>query len=110
MIMAHIAYAQAASGGGESVGLTTNIIMLVMIFAVFYFLLIRPQQRRQKQHQEMLKGLAVDDEVVSAGGIIGRITKIGANAIAVDIGNGVIMHFQRQSIQVVLPKGTIDNL
>ena len=102
------AYAQDAAPAGG--GFATNIIMLVFIAAVFYFLLIRPQQKRARQHREMLGALAVGDEVVTSGGILGAVRKIGDTHVEIDLGGNKIALLQKGSVQALLPKGTIENL
>lgn len=102
------AYAQDAAPAGG--GLTANIVMLVFIAAVFYFLLIRPQQKRARQHREMLAALAVGDEIVTAGGILGSVQKLGDTHIEIDLGGGKIALLQKGSVQSLLPKGTIEAL
>ena len=109
MLPANIAFAQgAASSGGGS--LVANLLPLVLIIVVFYFLLIRPQQKRAKQHREMLAGLANHDEVIAAGGLMGKITSIGDSAIHLDLGDGKAVKVQKQSVQALLPKGTLEKL
>lgn len=111
MLLPNIAFAQAAGaqpGGGGS--LIANLLPLILIIAVFYLLLIRPQQKRAKQHREMLSGLSVNDEVIAAGGLFGKITAIGESAIQLDLGDGKIIKVQKQSVQALLPKGTLDKL
>jgi preprotein translocase subunit YajC len=103
------AYAQAAGGfpGGD---LMTSILPMVAIFAVFYFLLIRPQQKRAKETKAMLSALQKGDEVVTAGGIVGKISKITDQYAAVEIAPNVEISVQRSAISQLLPKGTIKAL
>ena len=99
------AWAQdAAAQGGSPYG---TLIMLVGMFVVFYFLLIRPQQKRAKEHRAMVEALAKGDEVVTAGGVLGRITQVGATYVSVEIADKVEIRVQRPAIQTVLPKGTL---
>jgi preprotein translocase subunit YajC len=102
------AYAQAgpAQGGMDLVGLLPIILMFVLL----YFLLIRPQTKRAKEHRTMLEGLQKGDEVVTAGGALGRITKIGDQSVSVEIANNVEIQVQKPSIQSVLPKGTLKSI
>jgi preprotein translocase subunit YajC len=76
------------------------------MLVVFYFLLIRPQQKRHKEHQAMLTKLATGDEVVTAGGLLGRVTEVGDSFVAVEIADGVRIKVQRQQITQLVPKGT----
>jgi preprotein translocase subunit YajC len=75
--------------------------------AVLYFLMIRPQMKRAKEHKAMVEGLQKGDEVVTAGGVLGRITKVGDSYVSVEIANNVEIQVQRGAVQTVLPKGTI---
>jgi preprotein translocase subunit YajC len=99
------AWAQDVTAGPG--GSYTTLIMLVGMFAVFWFLLIRPQQKRAKEHRAMIDALAKGDEVVAAGGVLGRVTNIGATYVSVEIADKVEIKVQRPAIQAVLPKGTL---
>jgi preprotein translocase subunit YajC len=94
----------AASGGTESTLL--SLLPLVAMFVVLYFIMIRPQMKRQKEHKAMVEALAKGDEVVVAGGVVGRVTKLGESIIHVEVANGVELQVQRPSVAQVLPKGT----
>ena len=98
------AYAQGAGGGAAPFG---DIIFLVLLFAVFYFLLIRPQQKRAKEHKKMVEAVAKGDEVVTNGGILGKVIEVGDNFLTITIAEGVDVKLQRSSIASTLPKGTI---
>ncbi|HEY2418043.1 MAG TPA: preprotein translocase subunit YajC [Steroidobacteraceae bacterium] len=100
------AYAQSASGpmGG---GGATQIIILVVFVGVFYFLLIRPQQKRMKDQQAMLGRLAAGDEVVTSGGILGRITEVNDTFVTLEIADGVRIKVQKAQITQLMPKGTL---
>jgi preprotein translocase subunit YajC len=98
------AYAQAADGVGGAAGLM-SFLPLVLIFVVFYFLLIRPQQKKLKEHKGMLEALRRGDRVVTGGGIIGTITKVGADdELVVEIAEGVRVRVLRSTINLVLAK------
>jgi preprotein translocase subunit YajC len=84
-----------------------SMLPLVLMFVVLYFIMIRPQMKRQKELKAMLDALAKGDEVVSAGGIVGRITKVGETYITLEVSQGVEMQVQKSAIQTLLPKGTI---
>ena len=101
------AYAQAA--GGAQPNAFVQLLPLVLIFVVFYFLLIRPQAKRAKEHKAMVAALAVGDEVVTAGGIIGKVTETGDQFLTVELADGVRVKVQRHTIGAVLPKGTLKN-
>ena len=100
------AHAQAAGGamGGGGLG---QIVLLVVFVAVFYLLLIRPQQKRMKEQQAMLSRLATGDEVVTAGGMLGRITEVGDPFITLEIADGVRIKVQKSQITQLMPKGTL---
>lgn len=105
------AEAPAAAGGAAAQGSPfTTLIMLGVLFAAFYFILIRPQAKRAKEHKAMIAALAKGDEVVTAGGVLGRVTNLGDAYVTVDIADGVEVKVQRQAVQTVLPKGTIKTL
>lgn len=99
------AYAQGASGQGDS---TSFIIMMVLMFAAFYFLLIRPQQKKQKAHTELVAGLQAGDEVLTSGGILGKITGVSDHYAVVKIADNTEIKIQKASVSVVVPKGTYD--
>ena len=103
------AYAQAASTGPFGSDLMAFLPMIA-IFVVFYFLLIRPQQKKAKEARAMLDALQKGDEVVSAGGVLGRITKIGEQYVTVEIAPNTEITVQRAAIAQLLPKGTIKAL
>lgn len=95
----------ASSGGTESTLL--SLAPLVLMFVVLYFIMIRPQMKKQKEHKAMVEALAKGDEVVTAGGVLGRVSKLGESYLHVEVANGVELQVQRGSIVQVLPKGTI---
>ncbi|HXX84397.1 MAG TPA: preprotein translocase subunit YajC [Casimicrobiaceae bacterium] len=102
------AYAQAAgsSPGGDLMA----FLPMVAIFVVFYFLLIRPQQKRSKETKAMLSALQKGDEIVTAGGVVGKITKLTDAYATVEVAANVEMTVQRSAIALMLPKGTIKTL
>ena len=103
------AYAQAA--GGAPAGFDfISLMPLVLIFVVFYFLLIRPQQKKQKEARAMLDSLEKGNEVVTAGGILGRIVKLDDQYATVEIAQNTQMIVQRGAISQLLPKGTIKGI
>ena len=99
------AYAQGAAGQGDS---TSFIIMMALMFAAFYFLLIRPQQKKQKAHTALVSGLQVGDEILTAGGILGKITGVSDHYAVVKIGDNTEIKIQKSSVTMVVPKGTYD--
>ena len=103
-----ISNAYAQSGGGTPGGGNLQMIIYLVIFAaVFYFLLIRPQQRRMKDQQNMLSRLASGDEVVTSGGVLGRIIEVGDSFITLEIAEGVRVKVQKAQITQLMPKGTL---
>ncbi len=98
------AYAQAPGGGGGDFFIT--LLPLILIFAVFYFLLIRPQQKKMKEHQQMIENLKKGDTVVTAGGIVGRITRVeaGEDTVQVEIAPGVQVRIVRHTISELRSK------
>jgi preprotein translocase subunit YajC len=98
------AYAQTAAGGAESS--LFSLLPLVLMFVVLYFIMIRPQMKKQKEHKAMIEALAKGDEVIIAGGVLGRVSKLGDSFLNVEVANGVELQVQRGSVLQVLPKGT----
>ena len=100
--------APAATSGGESpFGNLGTMLPLVLMFVVLYFVMIRPQMKRQKEHKTMIEALAKGDEVVTSGGLLGKVTKIGETFLSIEIANGVEIQAQRSAVVQVLPKGTV---
>lgn len=83
-----------------------SMIPLLLMFGVLYFVMIRPQMKRQKEHKNMIEALSKGDEVVIAGGLIGKIAKMGESFLHVEVANNVEIQVQRSSVIQVLPKGT----
>ncbi|MFA7293121.1 MAG: preprotein translocase subunit YajC [Rhodocyclaceae bacterium] len=103
------AYAQAA-GAADPGGSMMQFLPIILMFAVLWFLMIRPQQKRAKEHKAMLDALAKGDEIVTGGGIAGRVIKVGENFVAVELADGVEVQVQKPAITLVLPKGTLKAL
>ena len=103
----------AAAQGGTAAGQQPSfmpMILMVGMFVIFYFLLIRPQSKRAKEHKVMVEALKNGDEVVTNGGVYGRITQADGDALGVEVADGVVQRIQRQAIATVLPKGTLKSL
>lgn len=99
------AYAQDAAGpagGGMEL-----LIMMAVFFAIMYFMIIRPQQKRSKEHKNMLESLSKGDEIVTGGGLLGKVTNIGEGFTEMEIAEGVTVKVQKQAIATVMPKGTM---
>jgi preprotein translocase subunit YajC len=102
------AFAQTAPAAAESpFGSLGSMLPLVLMFVVLYFVMIRPQMKRQKEAKAMIDALAKGDEVVTTGGLIGRISKIGESFLTLEISAGVEVQVQRGAVIQVLPKGTV---
>ena len=84
-----------------------GLLPLVLMFVVLYFIMIRPQMKKQKEHKAMIDAVAKGDEIVIAGGVLGRISKLGETYLHVEVANGVELQVQRVAIVQVLPKGTV---
>ena len=101
------AWAQGAPPQG---GAASGLFMFVVLAAVFYFLLIRPQMKQVKEHRKLVESLAKGDEVVTSGGMLGRINEIGDNFLVLEISKDVEVKVQKQSVTQVMPKGTLKSL
>lgn len=97
------AYAQAAA---QQPNALMQFLPLILLVVLFYFMLIRPQMKRAKEHKAMIEALQKGDEVVTAGGTLGRITKVGDGYVTLQVADNVEIQVQKQSIQLLLPKGT----
>jgi len=101
------AWAQGAppAGGG-----TSGLIMFVILILIFYFLLIRPQMKQAKEHKKLVESLAKGDEVVTTGGLLGRINQVGDNFVVLEIAKDIEVKVQKHSVSAVMPKGTVKTL
>lgn len=104
------AYAQAATSATKTPGLFEAFWPLLVMVPLFYFLLIRPQMKRQKEARQMTESLAKGDEVVTAGGLAGRIVSLGEVYLTVDLADNVLVKMEKTAISKVLPKGTLKQL
>ena len=104
-----ISNAYAADAAAAAPGLT-SFLPIIVIFVLFYFMLIRPQMKQAKEHRNMLDGLQKGDEVVTSGGVAGKVTNVGESFVAVEIAENTVVNVQKQSVQTVLPKGTLKSL
>ncbi len=100
------AMAQGA-GPAQEPNALSFLFMMVLFFVVFWFIAIRPQMKRAKEHRALLQALARGDEVVAAGGLLGRVEEINESIVTVALADGVSVKVQKQSISAVLPKGTL---
>ena len=101
------AYAQGAIGGDSGF---IGFLPIILMFVLLYFLMIRPQMKRAKEQKAMIEALQKGDEVVTAGGIVGRITKLGEQYVTVEVAPNTEVVMQRSAVQVPLPKGTLKTL
>ena len=100
------AAAQATGAPGGDMGLM-NLLFPIILIGAFYFLLIRPQTKRAKEHKQMVESLKKGDEIVTGGGVLGRITEIGENFVQVEVAEGVQIKVQKQAVSSLMPKGTL---
>jgi preprotein translocase subunit YajC len=104
------AFAQAAPAAAADTslgGLGSSFLLPLLMFVVLYFVMIRPQMKRQKEARSMLEALAKGDEVITTGGLLGKISKIGESYLTVEVSSGVEVQMQRSAVAQVLPKGTV---
>ncbi len=99
------AFAQAGPAGPG--GQFMPIVMMVVFVVIFYFLLIRPQQKKAKEHQALVSKLQAGDEVVTTGGILGKVTEVGDSFVTLEVAEGVRMKVQKFQIGNLMPKGTL---
>jgi preprotein translocase subunit YajC len=104
---AQTAPAASAAAGGDMMSTLTGMLPLVLMFVVLYFVMIRPQMKKQKEHRSMIDALVRGDEVATAGGMLGKVTKLSENYISVEVANCVEVQMQRSAVVQVLPKGSI---
>ena len=99
--------APAAAAGGDMQSSLMSMLPLVLMFVVLYFVMIRPQMKKQKEHRSMIDALAKGDEIATAGGVLGKVTKLGDSYLSLEIASGVEIQVQRSAVVQVLPKGSI---
>ena len=97
--------AAAPQGGGLQM-----IIMMAIFFGIMYFMIIRPQQKRAKEHRELIASIGKGDEIVAAGGLVGKVVDLGDNLVEITVSDNTTLKVQRQAVVSVLPKGTIKGL
>ena len=103
------AYAQTAGAAGPLGGLM-EFLPIILMFGVLYFLMIRPQMKKAKEHKALIAALSKGDEVVTQGGIAGRVAKVGDDFLSVEVADKVEIQLQKSAVSLVLPKGTLKNL
>ena len=108
------AYAQAAGAASDPMGGLMGMLPILLMFVVLWFVMIRPQMKKAKEQQKMVSELAKGDEVVTQGGIAGRIAKVGENYLSLEVAEGkegaVVITVQKSAVGALLPKGTLKNL
>jgi preprotein translocase subunit YajC len=102
------AFAQTAAGGAESS--LMSFLPIILMFVVLYFLMIRPQMKRQKEQKSMMDALGKGDEVITAGGLLGKVLKVTDAYVTLEIANGTEVVVQKSAVSTLLPKGTIKSL
>lgn len=106
-ISSAIAQTAPAAAGGDMQSSLMSMLPLVLMFVVLYFVMIRPQMRKQKEHKAMIDALAKGDEVVTVGGVLGKVSKMGDSFVGLEVASGVEIQVQRSAVVQVLPKGSI---
>ena len=101
------AIAEAAPAAASQADPLASLILPIGLVVLFYFFLIRPQSKRQKEHKQMVGGLQKGEEVITSGGLLGKITNVGENFVTMEISKDACIHVQKNSIQAIMPKGTI---
>jgi preprotein translocase subunit YajC len=101
------AYAQAAAGGDAGF---MGLLPIILMFVLLYFLMIRPQMKRAKEQKQMVEALQKGDEVVTAGGVVGRISEMGDAYLTLEVAPNTALTVQRAAVQTLLPKGTMKSL
>jgi preprotein translocase subunit YajC len=101
------AYAQATGGAAAAPNTLFTFLPLLVLFGVFYFILMRPQMKRAKEQRAMMAALSKGDEVLTNGGLLGRITDIAEQFVALEVAPNVVVKVQKQAISMTLPKGTL---
>lgn len=105
-----ISNAYAQGGGAQGGSIIPTVLMVAVFFVFMYFMIIRPQMKRQKEHKKLLESLDKGSEIVTAGGLAGRIREVGENFLVVEIAQGTEVRVQKSSVTSVVPKGTLDAL
>ncbi len=107
--MISLAHAQTA-GAADPTGGFMQLLPMILMFVVLWFLMIRPQMKKAKEHKALIEALAKGDEVVTGGGLVGRVTKVDDSYVTVEIAQGVEVVVQKPAVGIVLPKGTLKSL
>ena len=108
--MISLAHAQTAAAAADPLGGMMQMLPMILMFVVLWFLMIRPQMKKAKEHKALLAAIAKGDEVVTQGGIVGRVSKVGDSYVNIEIATGTDIVVQKPAIVLVLPKGTLKSL
>ena len=108
--MISLAHAQTAGASADPTGGLMQLLPMILMFAVLWFLMVRPQMKKAKEHKALIAALAKGDEVVTGGGLVGKIIKVGENYVTLEIAEGTEVIVQKPAIGLVLPKGTLKSL
>ncbi len=101
------AWAQQGGQAAQEPSALLSFLPLVLILVLFYFLLIRPQAKRAKEHKQMVQNLSKGDEVVTSGGLLGRVTEVGDNFLVLEIADNISVRVQKNMVASLMPKGTM---
>ena len=104
------AYAQAAAAPASTQDTIIGLLPMILMFVILYFLMIRPQMKKAKEHKSMVEALAKGDEIVTQGGVAGRITQVGDNYVKLEVADNVEITVQKIAVGLLLPKGTLKTL
>ena len=108
--MISLAHAQTAVASSDPTGGFMQLLPMILMFAVLWFLMVRPQMKKAKEHKALIAAIAKGDEVVTGGGLLGKVVKVGDNYVTLEIAEGTEVVVQKPSIGLVLPKGTLKSL
>ncbi len=108
--MISLAHAQTAGAAADPTSGLMGMLPMILMFVVLWFLMIRPQMKKAKEHKALIAALAKGDEVVTQGGMVGKITKVGENYVSLEVAEGTEVVVQKPAIGLVLPKGTLKTL
>lgn len=103
------AFAQTAIGGFDTASLG-QFLPIVLMFVVLYFLMIRPQMKRQKEQKAMMEALSKGDEVITAGGVLGKVSKVTEAYVTIEVASGTEIVVQKSAVTMLLPKGTLKSI
>jgi preprotein translocase subunit YajC len=105
--MISLAYAQEAAAQAQPSGGLMSFLPMLLLFGVIWFMMIRPQMKRAKEHRQLVEGLQKGDEIITQGGLTGRVTKVGETYVSLEVASGTEVLMQRDAVVLVLPKGTL---